>query len=215
MEQNQYLDDILLNSFKGIHLKKPLFYNASIAIRFEMGGDINTPEKRVEQIKQRAVALFDALNRHNNDIYFVLFVDKWSNESINTIENDVFEVLNNYISKLDLGHVFKQELEYRYSDSEETNDIVTIRYGINVKSQDLKINSLIEAIANRTLGLEPSVDGDIYLINDTNKTIFHLYDDRGLDIVAENKETLRIIYEQYNDWILDYDREKIKMIFGQ
>lgn len=165
-------------------------------------------------MKQRAVALFDALNSYDDDVYFVLFVDKWSNESINAIENDVFKEFNNYISKIDFGHVFKQEQEYRYKDSDETDDIVTIRYCINVKSQDLKIDSLIEAIANRTLGLEPSVDGDIYLINDTNKTIFHLYDDRGLDIVAENKETLRIVYEQYNHWILDYDRNKIDEIFS-
>lgn len=37
MEHNQNLNDFLLRYFEGIYLKKPLFYNASIAIRFEMG----------------------------------------------------------------------------------------------------------------------------------------------------------------------------------
>ncbi|EPY14900.1 MULTISPECIES: DUF3885 domain-containing protein [Paenibacillus] len=214
MEHDQYLDNFLLHYFDGIHLKKPLFYSASFAIRFEMGGDIDTPKERVEQVKQRAIALFDRLTEHDNDICFVIFVDKWSDESINDIESDVFKVFNTYINKFDFGHVFKQEKEYRYRDSDETDDIVTMRYYINVKSQDLKVDSLIEAIANRTLGLEPSIDGDIYLINDTHKTIFHLYDDRGLDIVAENKETLRTVYQQYSHWILDYDRNKINELFS-
>ncbi|SFF32655.1 protein of unknown function [Paenibacillus algorifonticola] len=53
-----------------------------------------------------------------------------------------------------------------------------------MKLQELNASNLLEAIANRSLGLEPIIDGDIYIINDTNKTIFHLYDDRGLDIAA-------------------------------
>ncbi|MFD2172164.1 DUF3885 domain-containing protein [Tumebacillus lipolyticus] len=56
--------------------------------------------------------------------------------------------------------------------------------------------------------------GDIFLINETNKTIFRLYDDRGLDIVAENTEVLKTVYAQYNHWILDYDRDRIDEIFS-
>lgn len=214
MEHGKYLDDFLLQYFERIYLKKPLFYNASIAIRFEMGGDVDTPEKRVEQVKQRAVKIFNALHEPNDDIYFVLFIDKWDNESINDIENTVTKVFSNYISKIDFRRVIKQEQEFRYKDSNESDGIVTIRYCANVKSQHLKLEGLVEAIANRILGLEPTVDGDIYLLNITSKTIFHLYDDRGLDIVAESKETLRGVYKQYNSWILDYDRVSIDAMFS-
>lgn len=215
MELREDLDDFLLQYFEGIHLKKPLFYNTSIAIRFEMGGGVDTPEKRVGLVKQRAVKIFNALHKPNDDIYFVLFIDKWVNESISDIENTVSKVFSNYISKIDFRDVIKQEQEFRYKDSDDSDDIVTIRYCADVKSQQIKLEELVEAIANRTLGLEPTVDGDIYLLNITSKTIFHLYDDRGLDILSENKETLKFIYEQYNDWILDFDRERIKEIFGK
>jgi len=43
--------------------------------------------------------------------------------------------------------------------------------------------------------------------------IYHLYDDRGCDVIASNKENLRPLYEELNDWILDYDREQIDTIF--
>ncbi|MFD1206338.1 DUF3885 domain-containing protein [Sporosarcina contaminans] len=45
------------------------------------------------------------------------------------------------------------------------------------------------------------------------KMIYHLYDDRGCDIIAVNIEDLRELYEKYNDWILDYDRERIDLLF--
>ena len=40
-----------------------------------------------------------------------------------------------------------------------------------------------------------------------------MYDDRGLDIVSADNETLRPIYNKHNDWILDYDREQIDRQF--
>ena len=39
-------------------------------------------------------------------------------------------------------------------------------------------------------------------------TIFHIYDDRGADLIAASIDSIQGIYEKYNNWILDYDREK-------
>jgi hypothetical protein len=39
--------------------------------------------------------------------------------------------------------------------------------------------------------------------------IVHMYDDRGLDIIAATRESLRPIYRPFNDWVLDFDRERI------
>lgn len=40
-----------------------------------------------------------------------------------------------------------------------------------------------------------------------------MYDDRGMDLVAENKRALLHIYIKYNSWILAYDKERIDNIF--
>ncbi|WP_420916570.1 DUF3885 domain-containing protein [Paenibacillus thiaminolyticus] len=55
---------------------------------------------------------------------------------------------------------------------------------------------------------------DIYFINKTKKMIYHLYDDRGCDVICADVDPLRPLYEEFNDWILDYDREKIEALFG-
>ncbi|MBU3146330.1 DUF3885 domain-containing protein [Clostridium sp. CF012] len=39
-------------------------------------------------------------------------------------------------------------------------------------------------------------------------------DDRGLDIVAHDKNTLMPLYQELNAWILDYDREQIDERFS-
>ncbi|MBY0029243.1 DUF3885 domain-containing protein [Priestia aryabhattai] len=43
--------------------------------------------------------------------------------------------------------------------------------------------------------------------------MYFLYDDRGCDVLASNKESIRFFYEEYNNWILDYDREEIDLLF--
>ncbi|MPN35793.1 hypothetical protein SDC9_183295 [bioreactor metagenome] len=43
--------------------------------------------------------------------------------------------------------------------------------------------------------------------------MLHLYDDRGLDIVAYDKATLIPIYNKLNKWILEYDRKQIDKMF--
>lgn len=214
--ENDYLDELLLSNFEGIELKSPFFYNAPVGIRFNVGGDIDMAEKRVKQVKHRAVTLFNEVNQDKDNIYFVLFMDSWDEHRVSSFENDVIQVFETFINGLDVKQVFKKEQDYRYKEMDEDDDTVTIRYCAKLKVKDLDIDKLILEIANRTIANQvSSIVGDIFLVNETTKVIFYLYDDRGLDIVAVNKEKLKSIYEKYNDWILDYDRERINEIFGR
>jgi hypothetical protein len=53
----------------------------------------------------------------------------------------------------------------------------------------------------------------VYVVNISKNTIFNVYDDRGCDLIASDPEKIRAIYHDYNDWILDYDREAIDRVF--
>lgn len=48
----------------------------------------------------------------------------------------------------------------------------------------------------------------------SSNIIFYMYDDRGLDVIAKDKEQLKTVYKDFNTWILDYDRERIDKIFS-
>jgi hypothetical protein len=42
-----------------------------------------------------------------------------------------------------------------------------------------------------------------------------MYDDRGLDIIADNRDTLMPIYSKFKDWILEFNYSKIEEIFSK
>ena len=62
-------------------------------------------------------------------------------------------------------------------------------------------------------GIEGLVS-NVYFLNSERNVLFHLYDDRGADVVAADKEILRPLYESCKDWILDHDREQIDRTFS-
>lgn len=41
----------------------------------------------------------------------------------------------------------------------------------------------------------------------------YIYDDRGCEVIAKNKETIRNLYEKYKKWIPGYERESIDNLF--
>ena len=51
-------------------------------------------------------------------------------------------------------------------------------------------------------------------MNPRTNVIMHMYDDRGLDMIATTKPALVSVYREFGIWILDYDRDQIDNLFG-
>jgi hypothetical protein len=60
---------------------------------------------------------------------------------------------------------------------------------------------------------QPRTADYIYLINRTRNIVLHMYDDRGMDLIAHEASDLQPIYDAYKGWILDYDRARIEQTF--
>ncbi|WP_410715788.1 DUF3885 domain-containing protein [Brevibacillus sp. SIMBA_040] len=60
---------------------------------------------------------------------------------------------------------------------------------------------------------QPFTREDVYFINPRSHIIYHLYDDRGLDVVSNHVFSISGLYRKYNSWILDYDRQRIDNMF--
>src|SRR5690606_31988449 len=102
----------------------------------------------------------------------------------------------------------------------DEGDIAIYRFQYACRKGDIRYPQLLQAICyedfrhpSRILKNNQQSGCQIYFINLSQKLIYHLYDDRGCDIIAADKEDIRYLYDQYNDWILDYDREKIDAVF--
>ncbi len=64
---------------------------------------------------------------------------------------------------------------------------------------------ILEIIARRELGGPTRLWDEVYFINTTKHIIFHMYDDRGVDLAAANSDALMPIYGNFRDWICAYD----------
>ena len=81
--------------------------------------------------------------------------------------------------------------------------------------EQIDISKILTAIINTDFRRYPTLNGECYIINDTTGLVFHLYDDRGLDVVSENKESLHKLYQTHSKLILEYDRNRISNMFSQ
>ncbi|XKE94611.1 DUF3885 domain-containing protein [Metaplanococcus flavidus] len=111
------------------------------------------------------------------------------------------------------------QLEDIHLSEFDEGNITVRRFSYACRKKDIRYTQLLKAICYQDLDHPSRItnyqgsDAQIYMINITQQLIYHLYDDQGCDIIAADKEDIRFLYEQYNDWILDYDREKINAVF--
>ena len=69
--------------------------------------------------------------------------------------------------------------------------------------RDIRHLSLIKAACNEDFDRKPKFEGingsyhpDVYFVNITKTFIFFIYDDRGCEVIAENKKVLRSLYKR-------------------
>jgi len=203
-------------NFKALEIRAPLFYNWPFSLRFDLQtGETGTDEYFIE-VARRATTLFEAVFSNDEALFLVVIDYQYKRRKVRS---------SNYI--------FKQIQDFTKSEANYLNPILLYKddgqYGyrriavIKLAAERLNYQNILMAIANTDFPpRQPRLDRnsalkskEVYFLNIDRKLIFHMYDDRGLDIIAADIETLRPIYKKYNGWIFDYDRKEIDGKFKQ
>ncbi|MEI0735525.1 DUF3885 domain-containing protein [Paenibacillus sp. JTLBN-2024] len=87
------------------------------------------------------------------------------------------------------------------------------RFWLPCKAREIKYAPLIQAICNQDMALKPKMKHRVFFVNITQGSIFHIYDDRGCDVISMTPDVLREVYDKYYGWILKYDKEKMDRVF--
>lgn len=207
----------MLETFPNLELRPPLFYNGDIGIRFKLGVnyDYNNIYENcpyLEGVYNRAITLFQSLHATEDDIYIVVDVNDFADGETFKHKLNIF---SKYVKeKSDLFKLQKNTIPYVFPEDDEDGLYKTHRFTLKCKVSDLKYIPMLKAICNQDMGIKPSIFHRVYFININKNTIFHIYDDRGCDVLATSPNTIRDMYHTYNDWILDYDRNKIDKVFN-
>lgn len=176
----------------------PIFYHALVGIRFEVGDEkyFGTDEY-VQMGFKRAVRIYDELPTKPS----ILRIDL----SCHIDERNVrMEELYR------LCHLSEQTAHVQrvFADGQIQ---LQLYWDLNQTVYDEKM--IINQILLADLGGNEQFSSSVYFVDVENAVLYHLYDDRGLDLVAGDKEVLRLIYTKYNEWILKYDKKDIQKIF--
>ena len=76
-----------------------------------------------------------------------------------------------------------------------------------------QIDLFLWGLLAKELGIRPRYGCRLYLFDFDRQILFHPYDDRGMDIIGNNKVLIKQIYTKFNDWLLDYDRQVMDEYF--
>lgn len=204
----------LNDNFKGLRLRKPLFYSWDFGLRFDLQVGETDTDEYFQEVTRRASTIFQTAF-DNSDKVFLVFMDyKYKRKKIR-FSNFTFKQIDN-LQKTQIIY----SKEFRLYEPDDKFDIRNIAI-IKLTADRINYKSILAAIGHTDFPpRQPRLDQngfltakEIYFVNIDKKLIFHMYDDRGLDIISADKETLRPIYKKHNDWILDYDREQIDQQF--
>lgn len=211
---NQQLQTFLADNFKGLVLRQPLFYNWPFSLRFNLQeGEVGS-ESYFKEVLQRTHLIFTDVFQPEDDLLFVLVDYRFKRRKLH-LGNFCLQCIDK-INRDKISFKILRQLYEKYKYDNYNRALV------KCKVKELKVISILKAIAHKDfpgrtprLGRNEGLSSkDIYLINLDKKMIFHMYDDRGLDLLTSNKENLVHIYQQYKAWLLDYDRDKMFEIFG-
>lgn len=171
----------LENNFPNQEIKGGLFWGAKNGLRFDLqSSETGTDDYFVEVIK-RSTQLFEAAFKDTDEIFLTFTTYKWKRRKIR---------FGNYCFKR-LTDLKKDKIAYftvnnRYEKGDSYNMAV-----IKTQVNSVGYKNILTAIANSDFpSRQPRFafldSPEIFFVNTTAKLIFHMYDDRGLDIVATN-----------------------------
>lgn len=208
--------DYLQSNLQGISLEPPLFYNSDIGIRFELGVPYRGIEDPLyfETVQKRSETLFESVFLESSELYIVR--KTYEPEAPYEVLNPGVNVFAEYIDSAIINKVdcFEDKPDY----DEDTNELTgySKSYSVLCNLNNIDYKGILKAISYSDFPSKGNYISDrIYFIHPKKNIVFHMYDDRGLDLAAVRSENLMVLFNEFNDWILDYDREKIERTFGK
>jgi hypothetical protein len=184
-----------------------------VRLRFELGGEEfdNTVQQvpRFLRAHRRASAIADALFREN-----CISVVAWNGRPPHPADLPD-EVKDGFVALQSTGFHAPQISEWQAVLYPDPNDE---EYVWDLRSYDLGLDKIARdtllwhAVASE-MPIYPSAPVVAFLIDPSTSVMLHVYDDRGMDVIAYDAAKLHGLYSDFADWLLDYDRERMAKLF--
>ena len=187
----------------------PIFCNCSFGIRFQIGvgsiyGKDGAPRNEyIENALHRAMTIYNRGMKCPSILVWEVFTQS---------DNETHRLKSLFQNRVAPIYPQEESVEIAKIDGEQFKQS---QFYWSLNESHIPMDTLFkEIILGNLRGLNDFVSS-VYLFDVENHVMIHLYDDRGLDIVSHEKNTLMPLYQELNGWILDYDRKRIEeMLLG-
>ena len=95
----------------------------------------------------------------------------------------------------------------------EDGDLDFIWRSFDVTSDTASQDALLWCSIAYEMPISPKAPIISFLADFTQGLLLHVYDDRGMDVTSLEAAALLSIYEAFDPWLLDYDRDRMKSAF--
>ncbi|MBG9912283.1 hypothetical protein ABD83_12405 [Bacillus xiamenensis] len=209
------IDTFLKHNFPDLLLAPPLFYEWPYGLRFEVADwSLGKESDVLEKAGDRA---FDIVRYAFHPEDEMLFVTDVYTQHEHELTKRKLLVYQKYVDRQVRHRLRHERLTYVQPNLEETMKIE--RFMLHCQMQDIRLRPLLHAICQEDFYtpnqiMKGKLGYEIYLINLSKQMIFHLYDDRGCDLIAADPEHLRPVYEGLQHWLLTYDLARMDQLFA-
>ena len=194
-------------------LRSPIFYNSPIGIRLEIGSPLEAVylSGRTKELTLNEQYFDDAvakIARVYADIPSKIDILEFDICPENTCADDYIKRFCEITGLSAPEDIFNETFDL------DGQPVEIMRLYWKVGGVKFNLNNLFKEIVHADFGGFSQLVSSVYFWSTEANLLFHMYDDRGADIVCENAEPLREIYQKYSRWILDYDRKRIDAVFS-
>lgn len=193
-------------------LQLPIFYESPISLRFEIGDpdtDIYLQESHLNPNYFRGAAWrLSFLYEKAAPFDTLLWVLYRTAEE----ETEISDLLDAFCRLTHLpapAEVYQQEVT-----TAEEEPMTRVLLFWDMEKTAPKITALLDAILHCDFRGFRELSSAVFFLDTTRHLLFHPYDDRGADAVAAKRETLLPLYTDCQNWLLEYDLERMQQIFS-
>lgn len=216
------LEGYIQNTFPGLQLQSSLYFQWETRLHFELGANIyqfdeggRLNKRRFDRVYGQAQTLFNELFSHEDELVLVTNVYRMKDSKD---KNRPFKVYKRGLKNKEL--LYQLNVRHLPYLVDEEGEMYTAQYWLKCRTRELSSSYLIQAACNEDFPLKPNFRSskrrnypDVFFVNLTRNALFFIYDDRGCEVIAEDRETLRPLYEKNQEWVDEHSLKDAQNLF--
>jgi hypothetical protein len=197
----------LSTRFPGLSLEPPLSYSWPIALRFELNSSNGYPPD-LDAITARASTIYESAFAAT-DVAYIISVCKhfpgYGHRRPFGYQGHEDKRLFTLTRRHHLGISRPSGVVKMQHTRKQVEDWGASRTRIEwaeISPGRIDFRSILRKIAQSDFPIGAGIDGDIFFYNQTCDLILHMYEDRGLDLIATTRAALQPIHDAHQAWLL-------------